>query len=350
MRSIIQQICDIVDDNLISKMEFYNSAGEYVPLLALIKISSECNARCVMCKNWKTEKHDIDMPILDRAIDDLSELKCEEIRLTGGEPTINENFIDVVRKVASKNISFSLITNGGGNHANLKKSADIGLKKVYFSIDSHDSNIHDRLRGLPGLFKSAMGSIGILKSYPTTKRIMNTVISRHNVLDIQKIAQLAVDEEFHGFNPIPIKGHTDSFLTADEIIKYNNEILPEVTDILSTGNVIFYGGTGNVFGKSKTDIEESSNGIYTGSYYKMHKCVVSSYSAFITNHGIVFPCSNTPYMGNEFILGNLNYSSFQNIWNSGNASNVRDMVNGRTTNCIGCDFTNLRANNYFGEN
>jgi MoaA/NifB/PqqE/SkfB family radical SAM enzyme len=339
-----------LDEALITKMETYFRKGVRVPLLTLIRLSSKCNCRCFMCESWKKAKVRIKDEDLFCLIERVSALGGDEIRLTGGEPTMHPNLVLIAERIRISGLNLSIITNGSGNKKLMKKIVELGAKRIYVSIDSPSSDVHDSLRSKPGLFKSALQTIETINeanknAIEPTNVTINTVVSKYNFDKIPQMAELCAKHNVREINPIPIKNIRNAYLTKRQIHKYNTEIVPELESILDKSDVKIRYGDPYIFGRSEKQISESSEGIYTRIFYTKVPCYVEEYCAFVDEFGCVYPCSNTPYMGTEFAFGNIGQQPFDKIWNGKYALCTQQRKPVSTLGkCISCDGTNVYAN------
>ena len=131
-----------------------DSFGRKFPYIRL-SISDVCNFKCGYClpNGYKIDKSDnrtfITKEEIGRLAKALSELGVSKIRLTGGEPTVRKDFLDII-KIIKKNsgIKKTVITTNG-YHLNriandLKES---GLDGINISIDSLDSETFRKITG-----------------------------------------------------------------------------------------------------------------------------------------------------------------------------------------------------------
>ncbi|MEW6065077.1 MAG: GTP 3',8-cyclase MoaA [Bacillota bacterium] len=108
-----------------------------------ISVTDRCNLRCVYCMPPEGVKHTPHWEILSleeirRVVDAASDVGVRKIRITGGEPLVRKNILDLFQYIsANPNIDdISLTTNGvmfADMAEELKKA---GLNRVNFSLDS----------------------------------------------------------------------------------------------------------------------------------------------------------------------------------------------------------------------
>jgi len=115
--------------------------GRRFPYLRL-SLTDKCNLRCSYClpNGYKKDSQDseLDQTEIIRLVRAFSRLGVWKIRLTGGEPTIRPDFLDIVRKIASlDNIQkLAFTTNGYKLSERAQDYFDAGLRAINISIDS----------------------------------------------------------------------------------------------------------------------------------------------------------------------------------------------------------------------
>ena len=131
-----------------------DSFGRRFPYIRL-SISDVCNFKCGYClpDGYKIDKSDnrtfITKEEIGRLAKALSELGVSKIRLTGGEPTVRKDFLDII-KIIKKNsgIKKTVITTNGYH---LDRIADdlnkSGLDGINISIDSLDPKTFRKITG-----------------------------------------------------------------------------------------------------------------------------------------------------------------------------------------------------------
>ncbi len=121
-----------------------------------IQLTTRCNLDCAHCF-LDRPGDDLPLPLFERVIEGAPGLGCETIELTGGEPTCHPEFEAVIGRIAGRDLSFSLITNGqdfAGIHPVLVRHRN-RLRHLAFSLEGPDAATNDRVRG-KGTFDRVM--------------------------------------------------------------------------------------------------------------------------------------------------------------------------------------------------
>jgi len=81
---------------------------------AWINITSACNSNCIWCyaKDYEKYKTLINIEVFKKIITFLSTIKCKNVILVGGEPTLHPNLLYFIELMNSYDFQISLVTNG----------------------------------------------------------------------------------------------------------------------------------------------------------------------------------------------------------------------------------------------
>ena len=157
------------------------------------ELTLNCNLNCVHCgSSAGRARHDelTTEECLD-VVDQLADLGCELITLSGGEPMIRPDWFVIARAIADRGVHVNMVTNGlliTDRTAALV--AESGMCNVGVSIDGPEE-IHDRIRA-KGAFAKSMEGIRTLVRNGVSVGVMTT-INRWNIDHLAEIRQIAID-------------------------------------------------------------------------------------------------------------------------------------------------------------
>lgn len=173
------------------------------PKILVLFISYRCNARCVMCSAWQKD-HREELGLKDIAqifSDKILNKSIRIINVTGGEPTLRDDLVEIIKIISGKcrNLRRIDISTNGINTVEAVDRieqiltylipTDIKLS-VSISVDGIDE-VHDKVRGIPGVFKAVDDTIDKLKElmllFPAFSMGLNATINRFNFLDLKNI-------------------------------------------------------------------------------------------------------------------------------------------------------------------
>ena len=136
-----------------------------------ISVTDRCNYRCVYCRTGTDGAQYDELPIDDyaRLIRIFVSLGIEKLRLTGGEPLLRANLVDLVRQSAALRPAFNpdpaarldvaLTTNGHLLAQQAAPLAAAGLQRVTVSMDAVDPEIFARITRVPGSFDRVLAGV-----------------------------------------------------------------------------------------------------------------------------------------------------------------------------------------------
>jgi GTP 3',8-cyclase len=194
-----------------------------------ISLTDHCNLRCLYCM-----PDDISFrPNAELMQDDeiihlvylFAGLGFDKFRLTGGEPTVRANIVDLVRAIAHTPgvRSLSMTTNGVLFSRLAEPLAQAGLQRVNFSLDTLDPEKFERLTRR-GRLEEVWAGIQAAEDAGLTPVKINTVVVRdYNEADVIELAHLTVSKpwQVRFIEMMPFAGATDfqrmQGVGADEI-------------------------------------------------------------------------------------------------------------------------------------
>jgi MoaA/NifB/PqqE/SkfB family radical SAM enzyme len=135
------------------------------PLAAHIKLTENCQAKCVSCDYWKSRWEDhIDT---DRAIDLINQIAAagiRNLRLTGGEPLLRVDLFRVLKAASTSSFHKIILQTNGLLIKKLHKEInDSPITHVAVSIDGLKET-NDQIRGIRGYFDLGMEGLRLLKN------------------------------------------------------------------------------------------------------------------------------------------------------------------------------------------
>ena len=110
-----------------------------------VSVTDRCNLRCTYCMpadfaDWLPGDHLLSIDEMIEVIDVATELGVRSIRLTGGEPLLRPDVVEIVRRIRTLPAApaVSLTTNALRLAALAQPLADAGLERVNVSLDTLD--------------------------------------------------------------------------------------------------------------------------------------------------------------------------------------------------------------------
>ncbi|GAB6134496.1 radical SAM protein [Thermococcus prieurii] len=199
-----------------------------LPSHVVFELTENCNLNCAHCYRIK-ERVPLYMPFeaFKKIIDFLSGHLLVGTELTGGEPTLHPDFVEIVRYAAERLELVGVLTNGLYLPPRTIEKLSSYTDKLFFSVslDSHDPAFHDEFRGLKGAWKRTVENIKRLTDAGFNVRIAMTV-TPENIEHIEKVAELAVElgAKMFTYSPMLPFGRADGFTWSNEDLWRLSEI------------------------------------------------------------------------------------------------------------------------------
>ncbi len=193
---------------------------------ATIELNAYCNQSCVWCYNMSKldNPHQLLEETFDNILIKLSEVGCNQLLLTGGEPTLHHLLPHFIIKAIRAGFNkVYIVSNGFHIHEGFFDALKNHQSDVIVNVSIHGSNkeIHDKLTQTSGSFDSVLSSIGAYHEQGFQVNAQTTVC-RSNQNDILKILSVLEENNIKNvlFNycmkPIGAKADCNEFISVNE--------------------------------------------------------------------------------------------------------------------------------------
>lgn len=166
-----------------------------------ISIVDKCDLRCTYC--MPEDQHFLKQEELmtREEIATIARLFVErygvnKIRLTGGEPLVRPDAVDIVRDMAQLGASLGLTTNALSLHKHLDGLVDAGLKGLNISLDSFDAERFKRITRRDG-FATVWSNIRSALERGLRVKVNMVVMRDVNDDEILRFVELTRDSDIH---------------------------------------------------------------------------------------------------------------------------------------------------------
>lgn len=316
--------------------------------------TDRCNLKCSMCFE-RLRKPRSEMKISDwqKIINQMKKFQ-PRIHLSGGEPFLYPDIIELISHIKARNFFLVITTNGTFLSKYANDIIASGVNRIHISIDGPEK-IHDRIRGVPGTFKRIMEGLKRIKKLRKASRLpiirINSMINLTDPAAMQEVIKIAcnIDADNIQFqHPFfvdcqSLTSHRfflqkslgldlnywqsadidcdkpKDFANAMDVIRdlrAEKSIPVKVFPELSAPQLQAYYGAANDFYE-----------IYPG------ECRAMWNTATILPSGYVESCP-------DYVIGNCKQSSFLTLWNNNKMKELRQRIRSRHffTICRGCCF------------
>jgi MoaA/NifB/PqqE/SkfB family radical SAM enzyme len=202
---------------------------EIAPELVILEVTQRCNMNCAMCYNANAveRKEKTSTTELKNLICQIKELGCKMLSLTGGEPFLREDLLELISYTQKKGIECVVYTNG----ILLEKYAEMiiksGLSKLFISLDSHNKENYEKIRGISGTFELVLGGI---RKIAKLKKQLNApieirtaaVIMQSNIDELVDLVDFSRKLGVDGITFKPVTVSTVKFSTSPDSMFESN--------------------------------------------------------------------------------------------------------------------------------
>lgn len=298
------------------------------PLYVVWEINRKCNARCIHCYTASGPDADEEGMLtaeeLWNVADQLSQAQVIHVGLSGGEPLLRRECVELVERLSAGGVIVSLATNGKNVTPTLAhRLYRAGLDSVTVSIDSYRADLHDSIRNCKGLFAAAIHAIHVFQEAKVGVVVGMTAMQA-NFRELEEFVEFLLEQgisslNITGFVPVG-RGRREHDLSGLELRDFLTEAIQLQHRYQDEIAIMWHDCRFTLLDKQL--VNQSFKG-----------CGAGNTTARITFDGHVTPCSTLPISA-----GNLRHAKFYDIWaQSGVLHTMRDRRNvADGSNCGQC--------------
>jgi len=326
-------------------LERWNEGTGLEGHFVVFSVTQRCNCNCVMCED-KTGRTTLSDHFSDTEIAtlcaELRGLGFERMLLCGGEPTLEPRLPELIRTARAAGFEVLLNTNGRTLEPVLDAVLDAGLDGTILSLDSARAEVHDRIRGVPGLFERVVACAERIgrRAGPEALRL-HSVVMRDTIDSLQAMVALAARCGAGGLDLTLVfdaQGRDNRNLrpTLPQLQRFFFDALPAMLDsarelgvrlhlcptpleLLEAGEdterwskLLTRGDTSSI----ADELEAYAAGQYNRAYLDRHLCGSCHCNVTIEHDGTVYPCARSTVILAEHAVGNLKRDPMATIWSS----------------------------------
>ena len=198
--------------------------GNQLPKLDL-NITNRCNLRCRHCAfdSGCTKMPELPLQDLERILSETRALGGERIDITGGEPTLREDFDDILQIAKDKGYKVELVTNGTTlTRERLAHLQSMGLDAIAVSLDGPDYKTHAAIRNVPQeAYERTRATLLDARALGIRTKV-NSLAAVPTMAGLPALTQWCIDKKFaeHGiyyFTPVG-RGELSKELVIDPVL------------------------------------------------------------------------------------------------------------------------------------
>ncbi len=293
-----------------------------MPQNAIVAVTLNCNSRCLSCDIWKSDRTEDIPPSFYKKLP----ASLLDINITGGDPFLRKDLPEIVSILKEKCRQARIIISTNGLLTQRIQDTTRQILEIdpmvalRVSIDGPEKT-HDEIRGIPGGFNKAVDTIQALLKIGVKDLGIGCTVSSKNVGLINSVYGLAnrlgVEFSITSVTSSPIY-----FGDKEQFKPVNNRVLKDGFDNLIRSELAYWN-------KKRWARAYYDYTLYD--YISMQKrpfpCDAGENFFYLDPSGSVYPCDIL-----DLPIGNLNDSTFEDIWALSKAEEVRNV----TRNCNSC--------------
>jgi radical SAM protein with 4Fe4S-binding SPASM domain len=179
-----------------------------VPLNGSLEVTMRCNLRCAHCylplaQRAGPRENEITLPEMQRILSEIADAGCLWLLLTGGEPFLRRDFLDIYDFAKRKGFLITLFTNG----VLLTESIADRLAEwrpfgIEISLYGATQATYEGVTGVPGSYARCMRGIELLleRGLPLKLKSVLLTLNQHDLAQMQQFSE-SLGLEFR-FDPV----------------------------------------------------------------------------------------------------------------------------------------------------
>lgn len=287
------------------------------PKEAIVAVNYRCNARCRMCDIWRVNEDGA------LAADDYRRLPTglESVGVTGGEPFLRKDIVDVVRALFDAAGRPQIIINTNGYMTDRIVGAFRALRSLRplpgfgISVDGI-GRAHDRMRGTRHAFEKVLRTVLALKEENCRNIRLSFTVTNENVTELPAVYDLArrIGVQFAS----TIAHNSDHYFHTSMNRSIDRVLLRQAYDVVNQREL----SSRSIKGWLRAYFNE---GVvrYNELGTRLVPCRAAEDFFFLSPRGEVYPCLVLPK-----ILGNIMLTPFEDLWTGGSAEAIRAEISG----------------------
>lgn len=279
------------------KMAFSNRT----PLNAIFEITYNCNYKCKYCYVEGVKSNMLSIEEIKTILYKLNELGIYELLITGGEPFLHPNIIDIIDISNKLGIVVKIGTNGSFINEDIAKElSKYPNVTINLSYHSCDETTFDKFTRSKNSFKKLIEAVEYLKAYNIQYNLKYTVTKENEASMKEDI--LFLEKNKYSFTIF-------------------TQILPDISN--------------NKDNSKYCVTEESIEWLYKNKYMQFAKssCSACKTKIWISPSGEVYPCELV-----RSSIGNILSDDINTIWDGNKCKAIlNSKLHTPLEKCVGCD-------------
>lgn len=289
-----------------------------------LEITQRCNLRCAHCYLGETHPLLSELSVADicALADEAAKLGAWRFDITGGEPFLRDDLLDILEYIDESGYSTLLFTNATLiDVAKTYRLAQFENLSIITSLDSIEPDKHDSFRGVAGAWDDTINAIKMLRAAGVVVRI-NAMVGRWNIKEMPALARMVTKElgaTLRVDTILPV-GHG----LASSAENVSLEEFAEIAAAIWPRNTEQHGMTADYSTDAYVIEGVSQNTV----------CGVGSTMLFVESGGTVSLCPTLSSREcDSFVLGHFPQQRGTDIWNGERRQRFENLICGKSEEC-----------------
>ncbi len=169
-----------------------------LPLWLLAELTYRCPLQCPYCSNpldYAQHQTELSTEEWCDVFDQAREMGAVQLGFSGGEPLVRQDLEQLVKHAHNLGFYTNLITSGMGlTQQRIENLKNAGLDHIQVSFQASDPVVNNALAGSKHAFEQKYEMCKLIKQY-NYPMVLNFVIHRHNIDQIEDIIELCLELE-----------------------------------------------------------------------------------------------------------------------------------------------------------
>ena len=180
-----------------SKRLHGSGTGPRLPLDGSIEVTARCNLRCAHCYinepagDPQSKERELTLAEVCDLLDQMADEGCLWLLLTGGEPFVRPDFLEIYTYAKKKGFLITLFTNGTALTPRIADHlADWRPFAIEITLYGRTRETYERVTGVPGSYERCLRGVDLLLERDLSLRLKTMVmtLNRHEVGDMEAYA------------------------------------------------------------------------------------------------------------------------------------------------------------------
>lgn len=171
--------------------------NQRIPISGSLEVTERCNLRCVHCyisedRRAKTREPELTLPEIKRILDEITDAGCLWLLLTGGDPFMRKDFLDIYTYARNKGLILTIFTNGTLITPQIADYlAEWRPFKMEITLYGATQETYERITGIPGSYAMCMRGIELLleRNLSLSLKTVLMTLNNHELGQMRSLAE-----------------------------------------------------------------------------------------------------------------------------------------------------------------